>query len=156
LLLDNAQNGGAGDGPNDDPAAPILIGSVSLLANGATHVRQTISFGDGSSLLFNTGPLNQAQAVGWGMFAMGLQFSDTSTLQGWTVGTHAENSDLLWDWADPLNFDEFTYDLDGNNEQIIGTQMMSVLGTLVPEPGICGGVAVLAMTAGLRRARRSA
>lgn len=155
LVLDNAQFGGAGDGPNDDPSSPLLIGSVNLPQNGPAHSRSTISFGDGVSLLFNTGTLNLAQAPGWGMFALGLEFSDISADQGWTIGVHPDNSDLLWDYASNITYDEFTYGLDGNGQFIIGTQLMTVTGSVVPEPAAASILGALLAGVAARRSHRT-
>ncbi len=155
MLLDAAQNGGASDGPNDDPGAPIVFGSVNLGPSGSTHSRQTVTFGNGSTVLFNTGLLNNVQAPGFGLFTIGLQFSDTTSNQGWTIGTADldDNSDVVWNYGSALNIQEFTYPVDVNLNPIIGTHMMVVQGELLPEPGSVAALLIGSVFMLARRAR---
>jgi len=161
LVPDVARNGGAGDLTDDDPGVAHSIGGATVIpANiSANVVRTNITFGDGVNTLFNTGILNQTYQANLGIFLLGLQFSNATNNQGWTVATHPDNLDVLWDDNQPItqNFSEFTYSTDSAAQPIIGTNMVKVEGSVVPEPttlGVLGAASVGLLMR--RRSRKSA
>lgn len=94
---------------------PTLLGSLPLPANGAMPIAQGITAGDGIATLF-TVDLNRTVIEGpnsqvAGAFAIGLQLSSSSTLQGWALTTGPDsNVDAFWTYntaATPIETIEF-------------------------------------------------
>jgi len=153
MAVDAATAGGPGDGPNDDPNAANPLGvPVPILANSTASDRVvSVTFANP----FNTGPLNTTQDPGGlEFFNVGLSFDNTSPLNGWEVADNINNLDLLWDYKNNTDINEFTFGNDANGDPIYGVMAVQVLGTVVPEPGMIGlaiGGAGLLLR---RRARR--
>ena len=61
---------------------------------------------------------------------------------------------MVFDYANPTNFSEFTYPTDANGVFIVGSQMMKVEGNVVPEPLSLGLLTLLAGASLARRPRR--
>lgn len=147
-------NPNAFDGAEEDPGTPAHIGQITLGANGNTVSNSLITFGDGVSSLFNTGPLDFTYSPTVGYFMLGLKFSTADGDNGWITATGVNNLDVLWeDFQDgsPSTIAEFTFGQDALGADIIGTQSIRVLGT-VPEPTSLSLLAIGGLAA-LRRRR---
>jgi hypothetical protein len=125
---DSVQNGGPFDGSAVDPLFPTPFSSpITLPPNDDSTVLQTVTFGNGTSTLFNVVGA-PSQTPGFRSFGIGMMLSTTSTDNGWTLAEQADNQDVLWDRFNG-SWTEFTYGFD-NNGLIIGTQYAIVEGTI--------------------------
>jgi hypothetical protein len=126
--------GGTGDGPNYDPLSPTPIAApVNLPANPGGLVQDLeISFGfdNGYQTLFNVTGATASPDTNYRSFAAGLNFSVNDGNNGWTVAKNLDNLDLLWDYISNADFDEFTFETDGEGP-IIGTQYVKVYGLVL-------------------------
>jgi hypothetical protein len=154
MAVDAATAGGPGDGPNDDPnAANSLDAPIPILANTTPNDRVlSLTFANP----FNTGPLNTTQDPGGlEFFNVGLSFNNTSPLNGWEVADNISNLDLLWDYKNNGDINEFTFSNDANGDPVYGVMAVQVVGTVVPEPGMIGlAIGAAGLLLG-RRARRA-
>jgi hypothetical protein len=162
MVPDSLQNGGPNDLAGfDDPGTPVVLGTFNLPATTA-YGRVTVTFGNGTTPIFTT-PLDTTWAGPGkpGFFMLGLKFSDPDANNqgnvGWsladagpidfTTGLAANgNIDAAWDYQSPTNFFEYGEN-DPNNQPIPTAYMMTVEGTVVPEPAsaalMLGGAMVL-------------
>jgi hypothetical protein len=148
MVLDLANNGG----PNDDPNSANSLGApVALTANDMLTDRVvSITF----NTPFNTGPLNVTESFGNPYYFMaGLAFDNTDGRNGWEVADNGTNLDVLWDYKNPSDLDEFTFGNDANGAPVFGVMAMRVEGTLVPEPAL-GGLLICAGATFLSRRSR--
>jgi hypothetical protein len=174
MVADSLQNGGPNDFPDlDDPGTPVLLGTFNLPAT-TQYGRLTVTFGDGVTPIF-TAPLDTAWAGPGqpGYFMLGLKFSDPDPQNqghvGWSyadpgavnpaTGIAANgNIDAAWDYLSPTNFLEYS-NFDPNNQPIPTAYMMTVEGTVVPEPAsvtlLLGGAATMLLGRHRRSSRRA-
>jgi hypothetical protein len=125
---DGVQNGGTFDGAAADPLFPTPFATpIALPASDGSAALQMVTFGDGTSTLFNVvGAPSQPQ--GLRSFGIGITLSTTTDENGWALAQQPDNHDVLWDLFNG-SWTEFTYGFD-NNGLIIGTQYAIIEGTL--------------------------
>ncbi|WP_428937538.1 dockerin type I domain-containing protein [Fontivita pretiosa] len=147
LLDDSVRAGGPGDGPNYDPVGPLPLGPVqigspiNLPTNiNLTHTETTITIGDGVNTLFNVNGAAASTNPLYRSFALGLRFSTSDDKNGWTLASHPDNLDLLWDYFSNSSFYEFTYDDTDDAGLIYGTQYLKVEGLVLS--GVAGDATV--------------
>lgn len=162
------------DTPVDDPGSPVFVQTISLGVNGASAVRQLVTVGNGTDVLFTTGVLNTTTAdaattngveftyplgthPGYGYFMLGMKMSNTTENNTWVVASNPNN--LFWVWDDfqddlPSTIDEFYFGPDAAGDNMLGTMSMKIEGNLVPEPASLATLGLVAV--GLLARRRIA
>jgi|GEM_PF-6840675 len=75
---------------------PVLIGSVSLPANGATAVTTIVSFGDSATTLFRIKTDTSHFYKGYQTFFVGVGLSNPNADNGIRLATGGLNDDIMW------------------------------------------------------------